>query len=84
MKLCPNCDQPRWPFLVIFVITTVIAFTTWLVLGLTMMPQLPRAAVSGLVFLGVGATLVHYVISCLRRHCRHDHPPGHSADHAFR
>jgi len=28
-------------------------------------------------FLAVGATLLHYVISCMKRHCRHGNTPEH-------
>jgi hypothetical protein len=57
----------------IFMIASVIAFVTWLILGLTMIETLPRAAITGGVFIAVGATLVHYVVGCVKRHCRHEH-----------
>ena len=72
MNLCPKCNPPAWTFADIFMITSVIAFVTWLMLGLSMIAPLPRAAITGAAFLAVGATLVHYVMSCIKRHCRHD------------
>ncbi len=71
MNLCPKCSPTAWPFVMIFMITSVIAFVTWLMLGLSVIAPLPRAMITGVVFLAVGATLVHYVIGCVKRHCRH-------------
>lgn len=71
MNLCPKCNPPAWTFAVIFILTSVIAFVTWLMLGLSMTAPLPRAGIASVVFLAVGATLVHYVMSCVKRHCRH-------------
>jgi hypothetical protein len=76
MNLCPDCNRTRWPFVMAFVITSILAFITWLVLGLSQIETLPRVAVAGVIFLAVGGTLVHYVVSCLKRHCRHDHSHG--------
>lgn len=76
MKLCPKCDHSPLPFLMAFVIATVSAFVTWLTLGLSGLALVPRAGITALAFTVVGATLVHYVLNCLRRHCRHqEHPP---------
>ncbi|AFL73054.1 hypothetical protein [Thiocystis violascens] len=72
MNLCPKCNPPAWTFAVIFILTSVIAFVTWLMLGLSMTSLLPRAGITSVVFLAVGATFVHYVMSCIKRHCRHD------------
>lgn len=76
MSLCPKCSRSRWPFIVIFGITSMISATTWLVLGLSAMDPLTRALIALGVFVGVGGTLLHYVISCLKRHCRHGHEAG--------
>ncbi len=73
MNLCPKCSRSTWPFVMITGITTIIAFVTWLILGLSMAGPLTRAAIAAAVFLAVGGTLLHYVISCLKRHCRHGH-----------
>ena len=76
MKLCPKCNHSPLPFLMAFVIATVSAFVTWLTLGLSGLTTVPRAGITALAFAVVGATLVHYILSCLRRHCRHqDSPP---------
>ncbi|NEX21162.1 hypothetical protein G3480_12700 [Thiorhodococcus mannitoliphagus] len=73
MKLCPKCGRSRWPFVMVFAIAVFIAGMTWLMLGLATMDAWMRVLVAVGVFLGVGATLLHYVVSCLRRHCRHGH-----------
>ena len=71
MKLCPKCDHSPLPFLMTFVIAAVCGFVTWLTLGLTIADTLTRAAISAAAFVVVGATILHYVLSCMRRHCRH-------------
>lgn len=76
MKLCPKCSQSRWPFVVALGMAAFIAAMTWLMLGLAAMDAWQRALIAVTVFLGVGITLVHYVLSCLRRHCRHGHAPS--------
>jgi hypothetical protein len=57
----------------VLLISSVLAFITWLVLGLSQVEPVPRAAAGAAVFFAVGGTLVHYVVSCLKRHCRHVH-----------
>jgi hypothetical protein len=57
----------------VLLISSVLAFITWLVLGLSQVEHTVRLAAGAAVFLAVGGTLLHYVFSCLRRHCRHDH-----------
>ena len=76
MKLCPKCGRSPWPFVMVLSIAGLTSFVTWVALGLTIDEPGPRALASGVVFLGVGGTLLHYVIACLRRHCRHgkEHP----------
>ncbi len=71
MKLCPKCDHSPLPFLMVFIIATLGAFMTWLTLGLSVPDLLPRVAASALTFVAVGATLLHYIFSCLKRHCTH-------------
>ncbi|MBK1719545.1 hypothetical protein [Thiocystis violacea] len=73
MSLCPKCGRSPWPFVMILAITAVIAFLTWLILGLSMVEPVQRLGVALVVFLGVGGTLLHYVVGCLKRHCRHGH-----------
>jgi uncharacterized membrane protein len=85
MKLCPKCTQSIWPFAIVLAISGVVGFVTWLVLGLAVREDLPRAAGAAVVFLAVGATLVHYVLDCLKRHCPHNrkghHPHRHRIAH---
>ncbi len=73
MKLCPKCSRSPLPFVMVLLISSVLAFITWLVLGLSQVESTARVAAGAAVFLAVGGTLLHYVISCLKRHCRHDH-----------
>ena len=73
MNFCPKCGRPLWPFVMILTIASVIAFLTWLILGLSAIEPLQRWLMTLGAFILVGATLLHYVLSCLRRHCRHDH-----------
>ena len=74
MRLCPKCSRSLWPFVMVLAIASVTAFLTWLTLGLSLSDPLPRLGAAGLAFLTVGGTLLHYVLSCLRRHCRHLEP----------
>jgi len=76
MKLCPKCGRSPWPFVMVLAIATLSTFLTWITLGLTIDATAPRAVASGGVFLAVGGTLLHYVLGCLKRHCRHgkEHP----------
>jgi hypothetical protein len=55
----------------------VSAFLTWLTLSYSEVETMILVAGSGGVFLAVFATLLHYVISCMKRHCRH----GTSSEH---
>lgn len=71
MKLCPKCGRSPWPFVMVLGMATFTAVITWITLGLSMDQPTPRAIASGVVFLAVGGTLLHYVLQCLRRHCRH-------------
>ncbi|CRI66374.1 conserved exported hypothetical protein [Thiocapsa sp. KS1] len=73
MKLCPKCSRSPLPFVMVLLISSVLAFITWLVLGLSQIEPTLRLAAGAAVFLAVGGTLLHYVIGCLKRHCRHDH-----------
>lgn len=76
MKLCSSCDNSPLPFLMVLMVASTTAFMTWLIVGLSIPDTLPRATVSGLAFLAVGGTLLHYVLTCLKRHCPHER--GHS------
>lgn len=70
MKLCSRCKQTVLPFVMILLIASLASFMTWLSLSLSDVGPLPVAIACTGVFLAVGATLLHYVISCMRRHCR--------------
>ncbi|WP_295541604.1 hypothetical protein [uncultured Thiohalocapsa sp.] len=71
MKLCPKCTASPLPFVMIVVIAGVIGFMTWLILGLSDWSTWPRLGIAAAGTAAVAATLWHYVISCMRRHCRH-------------
>lgn len=80
MKLCKTCFSSPWPFIMVTAIAIMTGFVTWLTLGLSQPgPQL-RLAVGLIAFVAVEATLIHYVVSCMRRHCRH-HTPGVDRGH---
>ena len=70
MSLCSECRRTPWPFLFIGFISLMVAFITWMMLDLAQLQAGVRLAVSGLVFLAMAATLSHYVMNCMRRHCR--------------
>jgi hypothetical protein len=71
MKICSKCNGSPWPFLLVFAIASVAGFMTWLTLGLSVSEMPIQVAAGALAFLAVGATLLHYVLSCLKRHCHH-------------
>lgn len=71
MKLCPECSKSPWPFVMVFFLASVSAFITWLTLSYSQVGVLEQIAGSAVVFLAVGGTLVHYVLGCMKRHCRH-------------
>jgi len=77
MKLCPKCGTSPWPFVVVFFVAGVSAFLTWLTLAYSELGMLKLIAGSGAVFLAVLGTLLHYVISCMKRHCRHGDESAH-------
>jgi hypothetical protein len=54
----------------ILLIAALASFMTWLSLSLSDVVGLPMAVACAGVFLAVGGTLLHYVLSCMRRHCR--------------
>ena len=71
MKLCPKCDNSPMPFLMVLMVAGISAFMTWLTMGLSTPVVWIRLAASALIFAAVGGTLLHYVLGCLKRHCRH-------------
>lgn len=68
MKSCPDYANSVWPFVMVAFITSIVTFVTWLTLSLSDLDLLEQAAMSALVFLAVGSTLLHYVIGCIKRH----------------
>ncbi|WP_089724084.1 hypothetical protein [Candidatus Thiosymbion oneisti] len=76
-KLCRKCSSPALPFFVVFFVAGVSAYLTWLTLTYSGVGKIELIAGSVGVFLAVGATLLHYVVSCMKRHCRHDQAPEH-------
>lgn len=76
MNICPKCNGSPWPFVLVFAIASIAGFATWLTLGLSVPEPAIRAAAAALAFLIVGGTLLHYVLSCLKRHCNHQRGPA--------
>jgi hypothetical protein len=65
--------------MVIFV-AGVSSFLTWLTLTYSQLETTEVIAGSGAVFLAVAGTVLHYVHSCMKRHCRHGtHSPQQGA-----
>ena len=77
MKLCPQCQKTPWPFLFALFIAGFAAFLTWLTTALSDLTYGLRIAASASVFIAVAATLIHYVVSCMKRHCRHNKAHQH-------
>jgi hypothetical protein len=55
----------------------ISAFLTWLMLSLSGLVGVGRLLASAAVFVAVASTLTHYVLGCMKRHCRHDTEPWH-------
>jgi hypothetical protein len=77
MKLCPECSNSPLPFLMALFVAGVSAFLTWLTLTYSQFGTVERIAGTMLVFVAVGTTIVHYMLACMRRHCRHDQHASH-------
>jgi hypothetical protein len=71
MKLCTECNTSPLPFAMVALIAASIGFLTWLTLGLSETEPMFRIGASAIAALAIGGTLLHYVISCMRRHCEH-------------
>ena len=71
LKFCAECNTSPLPFVMVALIAGIVSFITWLILGLSYPEPMFRLGGAILVFLAVGGTMLHYVVSCLRRHCRH-------------
>lgn len=70
MKLCPSCKKTFLPYLMVLLIASLASFMTWLSLSLSDVAPLASAVACVGAFLAVGGTLLHYIIACMRRHCR--------------
>ena len=71
MKFCTECNSSPLPFALALLIASIAGFLTWLTLGLSTYEPLWRIGGSVAAFLAVGGTLLHYVMSCIKRHCQH-------------
>ncbi|MBB1126272.1 hypothetical protein HUK38_08510 [Thiospirillum jenense] len=71
MSLCTECRKSPWPFVFIIVIASVSTFLTWLTFSFAQSDELVRIGASAGMFIVVSGGLLSYVMSCLRRHCRH-------------
>jgi hypothetical protein len=82
MKLCPQCKSP-WPFAMVLFLSSGVAFLTWLMLGFVGADPIPTIIGTGLAFVAVGGTMLHYVLACMKRHCRHggQRSPAHHHHH---
>jgi hypothetical protein len=61
----------------VFLVAGVSAFLTWLTLTYSEFGTMELVTATSAVFLAVAGTLLHYVFSCMRRHCRHGGGPEH-------
>lgn len=73
MKLCSQCRKTPWPFMFALFIASVAGGLTWMMLTLSDLGTTEQIVIAAMVFLAAAATLVHYMLSCMRRHCRHGH-----------
>jgi hypothetical protein len=71
MKLCPQCNGSPWPFVMVLFITSLLAFVTWLTLTFAGADPVQAAVGTAVAFVAVGATMLHYVLACMKRHCHH-------------
>ena len=72
MKLCADCRKTPWPYVIALFIAGFTAFLTWLTLASAgINPNENRWWTAGM-FLGVFGLIMTYMLSCMRRHCRHD------------
>ena len=81
MKLCSECRKTPWPCAFAIFIAGLSAFLTWLMLSFSGFSESERLMGSALMFVLASATLLHYVLSCMKRHCRHDRHGDHTRHH---
>ena len=73
MKLCQDCRRTPLPYAIAAVIAAFISFLTWFMLAFAgVSPDVNRWWTLG-SFVAVYALLIAYMLSCMRRHCGHDH-----------
>jgi hypothetical protein len=71
MKLCPQCNGSPLPFVMVLFMASLLAFVTWLMLTFAGADPLQAAVGTAVAFVAVGATMLHYVLACMKRHCPH-------------
>jgi hypothetical protein len=83
MKLCPQCKASPWPFVMVFFFSSVSAFLTYIMLGFVGAEPIPTVVGTAMAFVAVGGTMLHYVLACIKRHCRHGDkgPTAHRHHH---
>lgn len=57
-------------------ISSIVAFLTWLMLGFVGADRISTLIGTVLAFVAVGGTMLHYVLTCMKRHCRHGGRPA--------
>ncbi|KOR30701.1 hypothetical protein TI04_04540 [Achromatium sp. WMS2] len=72
MKFCIKCHTTLWPYLIALFIAGFAAFLTWLTLSYSEFDPTEKMLIASGTFLMVAATITHYMIACMERHCRHD------------
>jgi hypothetical protein len=66
----------------VFFIAGIGAYLTWLTLTYSQAGMTERILGTVIVFAAVGGTVLHYVLSCMKRHCRHADPAHEGQDPA--
>ena len=77
MKLCGKCIRKPWPYAIVALISTFVAFVTWLTLSAAGIHPEDNQWWTGAAFALAVALLFVYMRACLRRHCNED---GHRHD----
>lgn len=73
MKLCGECGKTPLPYVIVIVVSAFSAFLSWLTLPLLGVSSEARLWLTVAIFIAVGVLLLTYMVSCIRRHCRHVH-----------
>jgi hypothetical protein len=81
VKLCGHCIKRPWPFLVVLFVTAVPTFLVWMTLrGKDLATEMVYSW-TALTFAIVGSVMLTYVVTCLRRHCSHEHSASPERGH---